>query len=310
MEVHKTKIILQEDNYANWKYEITMILTQRRIAKVITYESFTDYLDKNGLKYENEKMASKRMKWKEDDEAAIGFIGLSVDPIYYSTVKEAESAYQVMSKLEELFEGKNNANKFKLKEEYHNMRQKKNESLTNYLERVKLVNDKLVAVGSDPIKEYDICVKIITTLLGENTPIKMACLMLKEEELTLNYLRQRFAMEMPNGNTRLNGVSINYINNNNNKNGCYKCGMTNHKAKFCRSPQWKIDEYNNIRNNNNNNNNNNNIYNNNNGNRNFRYNNNGNNSNNRNNGNNNNNNNNNKNNTNQKHTVAAKSSST
>ena len=236
MEIHKTKIILQEDNYANWKYEITMILTQRRMAKVINHKTFDDYIKENDLEYEEKKMASKRMKWKEDDEAARGFIGLSVDPMYYSTVQESKTAYQVMSKLKALFEGKNVANKFKLKDEYYNTKQKKNESLSSYLERVKLINDKLIALGDPAIPEYDLCVKIITTLLGDYMPVKMSCLMLKEEELNLNYLRQRFAMETPNNNTqKSNGVSVNNFNHNNN--ACYKCGMTYHKARFCRSLQ-------------------------------------------------------------------------
>jgi hypothetical protein len=260
MEIQKTKVILQDDNFLTWKYEITMILTQRRIAKVIKYYSFANYLEGNDLELEEAKKKSKRVKWQEDDEAAKGFIGLSVDPKYYSTVQKANTSYEVMGELEKLFEGKNNAKRFKLKDDFHNSKQKKYESLTNYLDRIKLINDDLISLDDDGYNEYDLSVKIISTLLDNYEPVKMSCLMIPKEELNLNFLRQRFAMDSSNSNQRNNGVSVNNINhnnnNNNNNNACYKCGMTNHKAKFCKSPQWKIDKYRNNGNNNNNNDNN------------------------------------------------------
>jgi hypothetical protein len=61
MEIQKTKVILQDDNFLTWKYEITMILTQRRIAKVIKYYSFANYLEENDLELEEAKKKSKRV---------------------------------------------------------------------------------------------------------------------------------------------------------------------------------------------------------------------------------------------------------
>ncbi len=226
-----------------------MILTQKKLIKVTQYENFDAFVLAKQVKYENESV--KRVEWEENDDAAKGFIGLSVDMKYYSTVESSSSSYELLLNIKNLFDGQNIANKFKLKDEFHNSRQNKNEKLLNYLDRVNMINDQLIVLGDKPMNNYDICVKIITTLLPEYNPVKMSCLMLDEKELNINYLRQRFAMESNN--------IINYNNNNNNPNtklnnnnnieinnvlnGCFKCGMINHKANNCKSPQWKIDKY-------------------------------------------------------------------
>src|SRR5262249_16843282 len=141
-----------------------------------------------------EDIAPSELKWSTDDEKAIAYIGSHVDTKYYSAISEGKSAYLVWEKINKLFEGLNTANKLVLKIEFYNASQQPNESLLKYLDRIILITDKLKDLGWQT-PESEICIKVISSIAPEYKPIQMACIMLSEKDLNVNYLRQQFALE-------------------------------------------------------------------------------------------------------------------
>jgi hypothetical protein len=211
METPKTKIILKDDNNAQWRFQTTMQLKNKRVYKNIQFQSYKEYAKAKALKIDQTQETTKLVEWEEDDQVALSIVGMHVDTKFNSIILESKSAYDAWIKLEQLFQGINNANLFKLKYQLNTEHQNNNETLLDYLNRIVLINNKIKDLGEQPLDDYDLSMKIISTINNNYEPIRMACLMINKKELTINYLSQRFAMELSTNNNNNN----NSIQNNN-----------------------------------------------------------------------------------------------
>jgi hypothetical protein len=111
----KSKTILTDNNFSKWEYELVMYLTMKNLLKAIRYESLEAYITAKELNYDAKELQTQKVKWMEADDAARGYIGLSVDAKYHATVKSCATSYELYNEIRALFDGHAVAQKFKLK---------------------------------------------------------------------------------------------------------------------------------------------------------------------------------------------------
>lgn len=273
-----SKIVLQklaDENYFKWSYEMEMHLRSLGLWKNVCFEAIEEYWksldgeeEPQEIKLEPKKKAksnesplklieavkpAEKRKWKEDDSKCIATIGLFVAEKFYRKLRECKSAYEAWRILAKEAGGQNNYNKLALKCQFYSIAMEEEEPLLKFVDRVTLITDKLSQIGV-ATEESEICFKILSALPEEYKPITLSCLMIDQEKLTINFLKQQFALEKtaqlnrkpknPNEEQSLN-TGTNNNRNRNNYNSikeCYRCSKKGHIAKECRIPQWKIDQ--------------------------------------------------------------------
>lgn len=249
MEKTKNISLLVDENYANWKFEIKMLLKQKELFHAVTFadaeEYFMDELDMS--KEDIEKMDAKELvkhnkAWKRDNEKAIAYIGQYVDKKFYKYIADEKAANTVWSNLESHFSSLNTANRMHVKIEFYKAQQTRNESLLTYLERVVAITDKLRDLGWDT-PDLEICIKVLSSLADEFRPVQLSCLMIPEDKLTTSILRQQFAMDGGKKKTNHAGMDGDVQANFSRTLFCTECGYDNHLAKNCKAPQARKDAF-------------------------------------------------------------------
>jgi len=182
-ETKQKTVNLRDDNFYRWKFEISMLLRQKSLFQNIEYKDVDAYIIGKMIKLSSDDEAKLRLKWSFDDDKAMAYIGSNVDPKYYSTITNSQSAYEIWKNIAKLFEGVNTANKLSLKVEFYNAKQQSHETLLKYLDRILFITDKLQDIGSKT-PEFEICIKVISSISSEYLPIQMACIMLNEKDLS------------------------------------------------------------------------------------------------------------------------------
>jgi transposase InsO family protein len=235
----KTSTIVQlnDTNYATWKFQIKMLLKQKEMYHTIEYASLLEYIREDEPDIAPEKLEAKDMEkrtrqWSKDNDKAISYIGGHIDTKFYKYVT-SDKAHEVWNSLASHFASLDTANRMGVKIEFYKAQQKSNESLLSYLERVIDICDKLKDLGWIT-PDLEICIKILSSLSEEYRPIQLTCLMIPEEKLNTNMLRQHFAMDTTQAKNKPEGAA--QANQTHTK-FCTECGYDNHFAKNCRAPE-------------------------------------------------------------------------
>ena len=136
---------LDSSNYIVWKHQISMVLetyslfellddTQPILEKFLTEGSVTAILN------------PEYSIWKSKEKALLTFISSTLTPFVLALTVGCHSAKEVWKVLENRFSSISRSHIMNLKGELHNIR-KGCDSVDLYLQKIKVVRDKLMAVG-------------------------------------------------------------------------------------------------------------------------------------------------------------------
>lgn len=164
-------------------------------------------------------------------------IALNVDPKFYELIREKTTAREVWRTLKEYFVESILATKIQLKSRFYTMVMSESESLSEYIDRVKEVWEKLKNLG-DLMPEIEVVFKILCTVTKKYEFIMMAAAQLPEEKLTIGFLKGQFRMDdtrkIVRSATKLEekrGEEALFVKRESAK--CFKCGKKGHFAREC-----------------------------------------------------------------------------
>jgi hypothetical protein len=243
---------LAEDNYYKWSYEMEMMLKVKELWNCcqLTPGEYIESLEK--FKIKEETLDTKIIKFREDNERCLAFIGLSVTEKYYGTVKSSTSAKEVWNKLKEETGATNLHYVLSLKFQFYTCTMEEKETLTKFVDKVVMIVDKLKELGFNT-EEREVCFKILSHLPERYKTVSLTCT--GHADLSISFLRQQFMMiEKSNSNIQhtnskknIDATGLNTVtkrqNNKQETRSCHKCGIKGHLAKECRAPQWKIENF-------------------------------------------------------------------
>ena len=260
MEIKSATTKLNDTNHYKWTYDITMLLKSQDLWKNVNYENIDEYyrmmrrsIGDDEEKKEDDKKSmidfKERLKWERDDAKCLAVIGMSVGERFIPIIRECNTAKEAWEAIQTEIAGASNSQKLTLKCQFYDARMSEKESLVMYLDRISGIIDKLREIGCKT-DESEVCYKILSSIPEKYKAIQLTCLMLPEEQLKINILRQHFTLEnqgKKKDEKKVEALSANekkgkFVNKNKDR-LCYKCGVTGHISTDCRAPPWKVEKY-------------------------------------------------------------------
>nr|POE48953.1 hypothetical protein CFP56_49417 [Quercus suber] len=138
---------LDSSNYIVWKYQISMVLETYSMFELldeipIVPKKFLKDLSGNITSV----LSPDYLIWKSKEKALLTFISSTLTPSVLAITVGCSSAQEVWKVLENSFSSISRSHVMNLKGELHNVR-KGSDSVDTYLQKIKVIMDKLMAVG-------------------------------------------------------------------------------------------------------------------------------------------------------------------
>jgi len=233
---------LRDDNFLRWRFEMTNLLRSKGLWKYCQYPfgksttisttpsstktlkttqrtdvqdySFDDAVDEED---DDEGSKGKEAIQKttitpptstqhqndiEYDQKALGKISLNVTEKFYDLIYDSDNAFSAWNAISKYFSVLKASTKLALKLEFYRMQQKKGESLSDYMDRVKDNWDQLRAIG-DKTPEADVCYKIVATIRIQYDNIATTFFNTPENQLELDTLKACFKLTDTRENQRM-----------------------------------------------------------------------------------------------------------
>jgi hypothetical protein len=242
---------LNNDNYWSWSYEMKNLLKSKNLWKYCQYDNSEEYYDKLGMishesseileeEYGESKQVKKiprkskfsveeNIKWNEENEKCLALLSLCVDKKYYGLLNKAKNAKSGWESIENEFKNVSSGLKLSLKCEFYKSEMRKRETLSEYLDRVCEIVEKLEKLGCET-SESEVCYKVLSSIPDRYRPITMSCMMVDEKSLKVSLLRQKFSLEEARSGERESDNhskgSERTLNTETKK--CFKCGKEGH----------------------------------------------------------------------------------
>nr|POF03676.1 hypothetical protein CFP56_34433 [Quercus suber] len=138
---------LDSSNYIVWKYQISMVLETYSMFELLDEVSL---VPEKFLKDLSGTITSvinpEYLIWKSKEKALLTFISSTLTPSVLAITVGCSSAQDVWKVLENMFSSISKSHVMNLKAELHNVRKGSN-SVDAYLQKIKVIRDKLMAVG-------------------------------------------------------------------------------------------------------------------------------------------------------------------
>jgi hypothetical protein len=258
---------LGDDNFYSWSYEMEMLLSskglwnhclteEQQINEIydLAKETLKSENPEADLKRENVIMVAKKLlpkkdaDWYSNDKKCLAIIGLNVDPKFIPTIRAHKTAAEVWNGLKANFTSQSGGTILSLKTKFYKAElEEGKESLTQYLDRIVLLTEKLKDLGC-ATQEDEICYKVLSSLPESYNSMTMALMVIPNDKLKISYLRSQFTLD-----SALHSASASSKGNvfqaqqkkkeTNSRQKCSKCGMKNHKDEDCYAPRWKIEKH-------------------------------------------------------------------
>ena len=140
-----------------------------------------------------------------NDEKALGLIGLYLSEKFQDLIIDCVTCNEAWWRIKDHFDQLSGSSKIVLLCQLFDAKLKNGESLLVYLDSIVRIHKKLLRYGVN-FSEFIICGKIISGLPHSYSAIAQALMQVSENQLTLAYLRQQFALEesrkkLSNGST-------------------------------------------------------------------------------------------------------------
>ena len=138
---------LDNTNYIVWKHQISMVLETYFLFELLEEpqlipEKFLKDLSGSYITIVNPDF----LVWKSKEKALLTFISSTLTPSVLAITVGCSSAREVWKVLENRFSSISRSHVMNLKEELHNVK-KGSDSIDVYLQKIKVIRDKLMALG-------------------------------------------------------------------------------------------------------------------------------------------------------------------
>jgi hypothetical protein len=260
---------LGDDNFYSWSYEMEMLLSskglwnhclteEQQIAELSQFseqvyrEANPDVKDIKAdviLETAKKLLPTKDATWITNDKKCVAIIGLNVDAKFIPTIRAHKYAADVWKALKNNFTSQSGGTILTLKTKFYKAEMEDGkESLTEYLDRIVLITEKLRDLGCQT-QETEICYKVLSSLPEHYNAMTMALMVIPTEKLTVSYLRSQFSLDtaLHSSTKPQNALPANqkpHSNRNEEKKMlCSRCGMKNHVVENCRAPKWKVEKH-------------------------------------------------------------------
>ena len=264
MDIKSATTKLSDTNHYKWTYDITMLLKSQDLWKNVIYKNIDEYYRMMRRSIEDDEVKEieeddkklmidfkERLKWERDDEKCLAVIGMSVGERFIPIIRECKTAHEAWEAIQREIAGASNSQKLTLKCQFYDATMSENESLVMYLDRISRIIDKLKEIGCKT-DESEVCYKILSSIPQKYKSIQLTCLMLPEDQLKTNILRQHFTLENQGKNNdekkndeekNVEALSVHEKKRNKETRMCYKCGVKGHIEPDCTAPPWKVEKY-------------------------------------------------------------------
>ncbi|UYV84672.1 hypothetical protein LAZ67_X003058 [Cordylochernes scorpioides] len=219
---------LNDQNYRSWKYNTKMILIERELWKYVT-EPAPD---------EEASRAIFNMK----QEKALAMIALTISPSQQIHIMDCTTAREAWDTLEQVYEPKSRSRILQLKKQFISIRFEEQETMTNYLGRLKICSDHLREAGAE-MQDQDLAYSMLTGLPESYDGIIMGFSNVEDKEFTSSTVKhvllaeyeRRMARRVNNTNEAMQFGTTTRKEDKKKKNfTSYKCGKEGHIARSCR----------------------------------------------------------------------------
>lgn len=234
-----------ERNFKQWKFQVKCALRAK------------------GLNIEKARPAetSSQVQWNKDDGMAMFILTSSMDLNQVSLIENCETAKQVMTKLEAIYEQKSEYNKMLIHEKFYQYSYSASDTMAQHVSKVESLAKHLRETG-EKISDTAVMTKILSTLPSTYRSLRQAWLSLDEESQTIQNLTSllideeaSLANDASSSEIALVTLKGNYQARNGNKQNssndqrssshrfvCYNFNKRGHFAKDCRLPKKKNDK--------------------------------------------------------------------
>ena len=164
MRVPERLTILTKDNYARWKYDITVVLQVRELVKMTNGEEKLPARPAEGAE---PAVVEKYMKdykaWIQRDARAKEILTRSLDGRHHDMIRNCTTAYGIAKTLMSMYEQKSSTNLFLVQREYHECHWTRDMTALEFIAKVKIITNKLDTLG-EKVSDTMIMSKIVNEM--------------------------------------------------------------------------------------------------------------------------------------------------
>ncbi|UYV80953.1 K02A2.6-like, partial [Cordylochernes scorpioides] len=219
---------LNDQNYRSWKYNTKMMLIERELWKYVTEPAPDE--------------EASRTIFNMKQEKALAMLALTISPSQQIHIMDCTTAREAWDTLEQVYEPKSRSRILQLKKQFISIRFEEQETMTNYLGRLKICSDHLREAGAE-MQDQDLAYSMLAGLPESYDGIIMTFSNVEDKEFTSSKVKhvllaeyeRRMARRVNNTNEALQFGTTTRKEDKKKKNfTCYKCGKEGHIARSCR----------------------------------------------------------------------------
>ncbi|KAJ3547180.1 hypothetical protein NMY22_g1749 [Coprinellus aureogranulatus] len=227
------RTVLDEDNYHDWKFAVSMILRHRECYDVVT-----------GVEKKPTK-ADDIPAWERKAQDGLTIIGLSVDRSQYTYIREAKNGAEAWSLLKDQYEKNTRATRISLKRRFYGFEHTTDMPMQTYISGITDLAAKLGGIDIQ-LKDEDITDVLIFNLNSEYSSIASTLMAtqgtLKISTVTSALLEEERRKGGPNGDP---AIALLGKAKNDGKHphwgtgppgrssNCFRCGRKGHRLRDC-----------------------------------------------------------------------------
>lgn len=203
-------------SFSNWKFRVKTLLEERGLKDAINKDKQLDEKVKNEL-----------------DAKAKSVIVQCISDKFIDIIKKCNTALEMLTKLEEIFERKSVFNQLYLRRKLLSLKCGNNERLTDHFIKFENVISELESSGTEMKENDKVCHLLLTLPDQYNTVI--TTLETMDKDLTIDFIKSRMLdaelkIKGDQSNSSKDADAHSFLT-------CFKCGKEGHKSFKCRSDQ-------------------------------------------------------------------------